>query len=479
MENNEKQVNQNKTQVKGVSNKKFIITLVICSILAIYAVVTSLIIFKPVYSTMTKKEFYAAMGDNEINIPIVEINTKKGEEPKNKVDYVDCTVSITNCDDEIVEESAGVRLRGNSTMVAPKKPYRIKFDSKQKVLGMSKQKSWVLLADYYDQSSIRNYTALTLGQYFDELDFTPNPNHVVLFMNGDFRGLYLLTDQVDEKRTDVEVDFEEAYPEQKDIDAIQPKDMDFPFLVEMDLHALTEGATGVDNFDVEGFAPVEIKYPEGDERVYPSSGEDIVFNYIEEYINAVFTSLKTGEAVDVSFSENPVTFEDLVEVETLIDYYLVNEIILNPDNAVKSIYMNKKVGEKLKFGPLWDFDYSMTTDWIVPYTESNIEAAKELTMASDSKIYNLFLQDKDNYDAVVERFNELKGKILDVCDHLRDYKSVIDDVARIDAENWYGETGVFQYGMQYDYVRLFLQDRYYYLNEAFALTHEEFLEIIN
>lgn len=462
-----KMADQNKKQRQSVSMKKFIITLAICSVLAIYSIVTSILLFKPDYTKMSKKEFYAAVGDN-INIPIVEINTDDSEEPKNKVDYVDCEVSITNCEKEIIKAEAGVRLRGNTTKKAPKKPYRIKFESKQNVLGMGKQKSWVLLADYYDQSSIRNYTALTLGQYFDNLNFTPRPNHVVLLMNNEFRGLYLLTDQIDEKRTDVEVDVEDMTPTQQD----------YPFLVEMDAYALDEGVKGVDNFTVNGYSPVEIKYPEADERVYGENGEDVVYDYIKEYVNAVMTTLETGSAVDVSFSETPVTFEDLVDVESLIDYYLIYEIMLNQDNSRKSIYFHKEVGEKMQFGPIWDFDWSMTTLWEVPYETCDILNAKTLALAQQSKIYNLFLRNKDNYNAVVARFNQLKDKILLVADHLREYRAVIDPVALIDAENWYGETGKFEYGMQYDYVRLFLMDRHHYLNEIFSKSHEEFLKLI-
>ena len=55
---------------------------------------------------------------------------------------------------------------------------------------------------------------------------------------------------------------------------------------------------------------------------------------------------------------------------------------------------------------------------------------------------------------------------------------MIDSVAKIDAEMWHGTTGEFQFDMQYDYVRLFMLDRYAYLNNIFTKSHTEFLELL-
>ena len=76
------------------------------------------------------------MGD----LPVIEITTQGGKQPYNKKDYVNCSFSISNCEDpdddfsiemkSDIEQSGsvGIRLRGNSTMQYDKKPYRIKFD---------------------------------------------------------------------------------------------------------------------------------------------------------------------------------------------------------------------------------------------------------------------------------------------------------------------------------------------------------------
>ena len=410
----------------------------------------------------TKEEFLAKAGD--INIPIIEINTLKKQEPYNKEDYVDCSVSISNCDDELEVSmgEAGIRLRGNSTMTAPKKPYRIKFEKKQSLLGSEEKfKSWVLLADYFDQSSIRNFAAFSLGSKLDNLHFTPTAHHVALIMNGEFRGLYLLTDQVDEKdgRTSVEEDVE-------DMNINNPFDT-IPFLVEVDEKALSEGVTGVDNFDIDFLFPAEIKYPESDERV------DGSFDYIKEYVTAVFATLKSGEKMDVSFSDTPVGFEDLVDVDSFIDYYLMAQIMVNLDAGKKSIYIHKPAGEKLQFGPIWDYDFSMAKDWHMPYTKGESELANRYHFGW--AFYHWFMKSEANYNKVANRFFEIKDHISDVVKMLGEYKSTIDNIALIDAEIWYGNTGEFQFDMQYSYVRIFLLDRKDFLEELFSQTYNEFI----
>jgi len=426
---------------------------------------------------ISKEKFLGMMGEN-FSLPIIEITTENGVFPDSKENYINASFSISNCENDEHEfsvnmaenygddGSVGIRLRGNSTMDAKKKPFRIKFDDKQSLLGLTKAKSWVLLADYFDQSYARNYTAFSIAKNFDNLDFTPTPHHVALILNGSFQGLYLLCEQVDENkgRTNVEEDFDPTV------------DNEFPFLVEMDNLAYKEGETGVDNFYVEGFYPVEIKYPEADERGATET-EDKVYDYIYEYINAVFETLKTGETTEVSFRTSPVSFEDLVDVDSVVDYYLLTEIMHNPDSTYKSIYFHKTKDGKMEFGPIWDYDYSMAVSFDLPYKESYIGTANYVFMAKYSAIFSRLLASEEFFNKVKSRYNVLSHTLMDVASHLKTYKSVITNIARLDASIWHGKTGVFEFDMQYDYVRLYLQDRCAFLNSLFTVTHSEFMAL--
>ncbi|MFQ6724373.1 MAG: CotH kinase family protein, partial [Clostridia bacterium] len=471
--------------IKTKTNIIYAVSVLLVGLTIGYTIISNFVAFNFISPKIYKDKFLKMVG-NELNIPLVEVYTQNNQEPYSKQEYVNCSFKISNCETEEYNFSVpmtknykddgcvGIRLRGNSTRKARKRPYRIKFDEKQSLFGLKSNKSWVLLAEFYDQSYIRNYTAFTLADSFDNLDFAPTPHHVALMINDEFKGLYLLCEQIDEKkgRANVDDDFDVSV------------DTEFPFLLEMDARACMEGVTGIDNFYVESADNhVEIKYPEADERGATATS-DIVYDYIYEYINAVFTTMKTGEKVEVSFRNNPIGLSDLVNINSIVDFYLINEIMLNVDSAYHSIYLHKTKDGLMQFGPIWDFDLSLSTKLDAPFDKSYTEETDLLWLAQNSPIYQYLFKSetlfegKTFYELVAERFNVKKQSIIDTCNYLKDYKATIDKVALIDARMWHGITGEFQYDMQYDYLRLFLMDRYDYLDNVFALSRTEFLDLI-
>ena len=415
----------------------------------------------------------------EMHLPTIDIKTENGKLPKDKENYVNCSFKISNCETESYnfevkmadnygdEDSVGIRLRGNSTMKKPKKPYRIKFENKYSLLGLPKAKNWVLLADYLDASSIKNYTAFNLAKQLTNMDFAPSANHVAVFVNGNFKGLYLLTEQMEEKEGRTNVEPEEDFT---------AADKEFPFLIEMDRNALSEGVTGVDNFQVEGMYPIEIKYPEADERDIADT--DIVYNYIVEYMTAVKTTLETGGTINVLFRDNPVSLSDLIDVNSLIDYYLCNEIMLNFDNVWGSIYMHKTKDGKLMFGPVWDFDTSMTTTYNKNLTKTDLDVTDNLYLAKNSNIFNLFLKNENNYKLVSDRWNAIKAELESVKDDLVEYKEYIKEIATLDAKYWYWLSGKKHFNKEYDKVVKFLDDRLYCLDTIFNKDYASFEKLL-
>ena len=106
-----------------------------------------------------------------------------------------------------------IKGRGNSTWLCVKKPYQIKLDSKTDLLQTgdksNKAKTWVLLANYNDQSLIRNTIALDLG-YEMGMEHSMENRAVDLYYDGEYRGSYLLTEkvQINKGRVDI-TDLEE------------------------------------------------------------------------------------------------------------------------------------------------------------------------------------------------------------------------------------------------------------------------------
>ena len=268
-----------------------------------------------------------------LNLPVISVVTEGGAPITDKENYVGCNVTVYNTDDEycIAKAAAGIRGRGNSTWTYDKKPYRIKFDKKTSLFGWEKNKSWVLLAMYQDFSNIKDYAAFSMSRAAGVQPYSPEAAHVELLLNGQYMGLYLLTEQVDENkgRADVEEDFSES-------------DTRVPFLVELDEDAPDEGEEGVDYFslpDGEGIRHYAVKYPKADERYTQQQ-----FDYIKDYITAVNDVCHDGQATEEEVAR-------LIDIPSFINYYLVQELMGQAEINWKSVFMSKTTDGKLVMGP--------------------------------------------------------------------------------------------------------------------------------
>lgn len=270
-------------------------------------------------------------------LPVVYINTEDGKAITSKEDYVSSAVKIVdpadsrnniNAGDEI---NAGVRGRGNTTWSYPKKPYRIKFDSKQGLFGLTKAKSWVLLANWLDPTLIMNTVTFYFGRACN-FPFANHGIHVDLVLNGVYQGNYLLTEQVQvgEGRVDI--------------------DEDTGFLVEMDSYYDEEPKFKTTNYQM----PVMIKSPE-------DLTDQAGYDFVKAAINALDAKMYASD-----FPGN--NYRDLINMDNLADFMILNELVGNDEQKhPKSTYLYRDdpaLDTRIHFGPLWDFD------WAFGYAES-------------------------------------------------------------------------------------------------------------
>lgn len=301
--------------------------------------------------------------DNGINfeeygtLPVINVTTAVGADGQNLPiesleNYTDATIGITNCDDEYAKEglTGGIRLRGNSTSTFIKKPYRIKFDSKQSMLGLnnnSKFKSWVLLAEYNDYSYVHNYFTYHLGAAMDGIGFSPDSRYVEVYINNLYKGIYLLTEQIQVNKGRVQVDTSgEADGTIEDTG----------YLLELETTESRRKEEGEENkawFRVDSYARdnhAERSWS-SDTAFYVVKSDarsDAQMAYIKDYMGQVYDSIykaKTEEAVTL-----------LVDIDSAVDMYILQLIANDYDNNYSSFYLYKDAGGKLKFGPPWDFD---------------------------------------------------------------------------------------------------------------------------
>lgn len=230
-----------------------------------------------------------------------------------------------------------IKGRGNYTWRDfDKKPYRLKFDKKAQPLGMKKSKHFTLLAHADDNLGfLRNTVGFQLSRLLG-LAYTPEQQPVEVVLNGDYIGLYMMTDQL---RIDPDrVNIVEQADEETD-----PEKITGGWLLEIDNYEdecqvrLTEG-NGASLW-------VTYKTPE----LLSSAQENYLKNLIQTTDNAIYASNK-----------NSTTWESYIDMDALARFYIIQEVMDNAESFHGSCYMHKEQGAdtKLIFGPVWDFGNS-------------------------------------------------------------------------------------------------------------------------
>ena len=232
-----------------------------------------------------------------------------------------------------------IRGRGNSTWGRSKKPYRIKLKDKEDLLGMGKDKNWAIIANYYDMTMLRNkITYDVASRFLPEDTFVIQSAYVHVMMNGKYLGLYTLSElvRIGKDRLDID-DLEDLEEEERE-----------------DGDLITGGyLLNMESMNPEGKI---IKTPRYTFAV-DSPGPDHFSEKEEEYITGYLTELEERifEAPD---GEAMAACEDMLDIRSYIDHYLIQELCLNGDAyKTDSTHFYKVREGKVYFGPLWDFDY--------------------------------------------------------------------------------------------------------------------------
>ncbi len=272
------------------------------------------------------------------NVPELRIVTEEYyTEVPSKEEYLYGTFSLSGRGfQEDFSYPVNIRGRGNSTWGYSKKPYRLKFDTKQKLLLPKKAKSFVLLANYIDPSMMRNFVAFKFGELI-EMPWINHSYPVDVYFNDLYKGSYMLTEQVGFNNGSVDLsDEDEAISIMFELDTYSSTDDDeHPFSSEYF------------NSDEGYYLPVRFKDPDGP--------EDPIEN--ESWVNKWMTDFNTFmEVIDRGNVDEIYTACDL---ESLVRYVMVANIACNQElNHPKSVYLHKTEGGKYIFGPCWDFDWA-------------------------------------------------------------------------------------------------------------------------
>ena len=273
-------------------------------------------------------------------LPVLFINTQQPVDSKEN--YVDGTYYIDAMGVEGYESVGSaeqpltlqIKGRGNYTWSAfDKKPYRLKLTEKARLLGMKNTRHFTLLAHADDNMAfLRNTVGFELSRRL-HLAYTPEQRPVEVVMNNEYLGLYMLTDKirVDKKHVDI--------VEQADLQA-DPDSITGGWLIE------------IDNYEEQG----QIRFTEGNGKALrftchmPEVLSDAQRHYITEFLTLTDLAIYNPD-------KSSTQWEEYIDLDTLVRFYIVQEMMDNAESFHGSCYISKDMGEhtKLMFGPVWDF----------------------------------------------------------------------------------------------------------------------------
>lgn len=271
-----------------------------------------------------------------------------------------------------------LKARGNSTFTyAPKKSYQIKLAEPCDLLGKQEQvKTWVLLASYFDATQMHDKLIKDLAAELG-LAYTASCDWVNLYYDGEYRGVYLLSEKNSVGETSVAItDMEQAYERlnegygtdmttalaensygqqyQYTKDLTEPKNITGGYLIELN-HDMWDEASG---FKTRQGVAFNVKSPEwcGD------SAMKYISEYYQAFEDAVYATDDTGAYTGYNASTGKY-FYDYVDMDSLVKVFLLQELALNCDGFISSVYFYKDADGKMFAGPIWDQDMTFGTGW--------------------------------------------------------------------------------------------------------------------
>jgi hypothetical protein len=301
---------------------------------------------------------------------VLNITTDGGATILSKEIYVNASFTLSGEGITTVAGVTEIRGRGNSTWDWVKKPYRLKLSSATEILGMPASKHWVLLANYADKTLMRNDVAFMFSRYTG-MEYTPRSQYVELTLNGAYQGVYQLAEHIRVAKDRVNI------PELKVADT-DPEKITGGYLLEVDFRmrkdfcAINSWASFcLGNRNLKREATYCVDSTHGMDPFCLDTPEtllDDAWSAKREYINNYITDTEAA-LFDANFADPQLGYAAYIDVDSAVNYYLINELFKNADGATSSFYLHKKRNGKLFFGPIWDFDLSMGNSGYVDTTD--------------------------------------------------------------------------------------------------------------
>ena len=292
------------------------------------------------------------------DLPIVFIDTKGECLDQSVTEKIPATMKVLDGVSNNVADSAkgtrydiGIKVRGQSSAKFPKPGYSIEVRDEKgegmdvSLFGLPPADDWVLHGPYVDKSMMRN--ALAHWLFRQAGHYSPRTRHFDLYINGVYRGVYVLIEKI--KRGKYRVNVSKL----KETD-ISGDDVTGGYIWAFDKTGTNTGGMGMEDINKEGFSTADglnviMHYPKKENLQTEQQA------YLKKYLEDLENLFKNGK--------NGSGYENYVDMTSALDYVLHEEVTNNSDSYWCSFFLHKpkdSKGGKVTLGPAWDFNLAMS-----------------------------------------------------------------------------------------------------------------------
>lgn len=351
-----------------------------------------------------------------------------------------------------------LKKRGHTSLTFDKPQYLIKtekdgIDQDVDFLGMGEADSWILSGSMADKSMIRNYLSYRLASEASGGSMSPDCKFCEVFFQSDkgyeYRGVYLLLETV--SRGENRVNIDEFKGKNSYSSYIVRRDRFTHYDVMLDTQRRLDGLS-------EQWIGVK----------YPSAAN--LTDEVKEYIETDFSKIE-----QVIYSEDEDLFkiyDKYIDVDSFVDYLLINEFFGNYDAGEHSTYMYKNSGSRLSIGPVWDFDQAMNN-----YFQDDMDP---YTLAFQTKpFFERLCLDVHFIDLLKTRYSELRDGVLSEEHVINTIDETVAYLKSAQVREWYRWEADYQDNSRTNPHNYYLQDiqKGDYVISRFNDTYEQ--EIYN
>lgn len=368
-------------------------------------------------------------------LPVIQITTASG-----KLDYIHSQKGNSESGYMQVRDASGhstnicqltsIAGRGNTAWDAKKKSYTIKLDNHEALLGMEAEKSWVLNANYYDGTYIRNQIGFELARSVG-MPYIPETGFAELYINGEYMGLYQLMEDINVSKHRISIEDD--------------------YLLEIDY---TERAYEEENY---------ITLPNGQPVVIHEPQKDVAVEKVQEFFDEFAGRMEAG---DIPW--------ELMDADTFARMFVMEEILQDMDFGYSSHYMYLDIDDRvLSEGVVWDLDNTMGRG-IVQEPKELFAVSYDLEYNNLSRWYAKLYEDKEFRNLIGKEYREHFRPQLEhlITSKISEYIKKIEKSIDMDQRRFPDERSVFMSDASLEeniaYLKTYLQDKLEIMDTCFG-----------